>query len=111
MTLTKDRIIESVQEEQGMPKTRAAAVVEKTLEIIKSALANGEDVLISGFGKFNVREKRERVGRNPATGARLTLPSRRVLTFSVSPVLRKRLNGSGQNRYRPVLRQSRLTAK
>jgi len=93
MTLTKDRIAESIQEEQYITRGRATSVVETTLEIIKDTLARGEDILISGFGKFNVRGKNQRMGRNPATGEQLTLPSRKVVTFSPSPRLKKRLNG------------------
>lgn len=96
MTLTKDRIIDTIHEQQDIQRTKATAIVEKTLEIIKDTLANGEDVLISGFGKFNVREKRERKGRNPATGTQLTLRKRRILTFAVSSVLKDRLNGRGE---------------
>ncbi|RJR32302.1 MAG: integration host factor subunit alpha [Desulfobacteraceae bacterium] len=93
MTLTKDRIAESIQEEQNMTRGRAMSVVETTLEIIKDTLVSGEDILISGFGKFNVRGKNQRRGRNPATGEKLTIRSRRIVTFSPSPRLRKKLNG------------------
>jgi len=68
-------------------------VVESLVETIKNTLANGEDVLISGFGKFCVKEKRERRGRNPQTGEDLMLGERRVVTFRCSGVLRKKLNG------------------
>ena len=93
MTLTKERITETIQEEQYMTRGRATSVMETTLEIIKDTLAGGEDILISGFGKFNVRGKNQRKGRNPATGEQLILPSRRVVTFSPSPRLKRRLNG------------------
>jgi len=67
--------------------------VETSLEFIKSTLASGEDVLISGFGKFEVRDKGSRRGRSPQTGEALTLDGRRVVTFKPSGVLRKKLNG------------------
>ena len=65
MTLTKDQIVNSIHNHLDLPKLRSVAVVESVLEIMKKTLANGEDVLISGFGKFNVKEKSERRGRNP----------------------------------------------
>lgn len=92
MTLTKDRIIESVHNELDIPKTTATAMVEYVLEAMKKSLADGEDVLVSGFGKFSVSRKAERVGRNPATGSKITLEARSVVTFKASPVLRKKLN-------------------
>ncbi|MCJ7540980.1 MAG: HU family DNA-binding protein, partial [Desulfobacterales bacterium] len=68
MTLTKAQIVESIQNQTGVPKNRSLEIVETLLEIIKRTLTSGEDVLVSGFGKFKVREKTERKGRNPATG-------------------------------------------
>jgi integration host factor subunit alpha len=91
MALTKSDIIQSVQQELNLPKNQSTKKVESLLEIIKSSLASGEDVLISGFGKFCVREKRERKGRNPATGKDLMLPPRKVVTFKVSGKLRERI--------------------
>jgi integration host factor subunit alpha len=93
MTLTKAQIIESIQNQTGLPKNKSSDVVESLLEIIKSTLASGEDVLVSGFGKFSVREKNERKGRNPATGEDMMLASRRVVTFKCSGKLRERVNG------------------
>jgi integration host factor subunit alpha len=93
MTLTKADIIESVQSELGFTKHQSTNIVESLLETIKSKLASGEDVLVSGFGKFNVNEKRERRGRNPATGEDLMLAPRKVVTFKCSGKLRKRING------------------
>ena len=92
MTLTKDHVVDAIAEEDGFPKKRTIEIVETLLELIKSKLASGEDVLISGFGKFCVREKRERKGRNPATGVGLILAARRVVTFKCSGRLRKRIN-------------------
>ena len=93
MSLTKDHIIDSVSNHLSLPKRTSAALLESTLEIIKVTLENGEDVLISGFGKFCVKEKNRRKGRNPATGNKLILGARRVVTFRCSTVLREKLNG------------------
>jgi len=93
MALTKAGIIQHISEEIGLPKHKSSHVVERLLEIMKDALAAGEDVLISGFGKFCVREKSERLGRNPATGDALMLPARRVVTFKCSGKLRDRCDG------------------
>ena len=92
MTLTKAHIIESVQDNLGFPKNRSAELVESLLEIMKKTLESGEDVLISGFGKFCVKQKNERRGRNPANGKDLTLAPRRVVTFKCSGQLRKKIN-------------------
>ncbi len=93
MTLTKIQIVESIQNETGFPKNRSLEMVETLLEIIKITLASGEDVLISGFGKFCVKEKKERKGRNPATGEDLMLKPRKVVTFKCSGKLKARVNG------------------
>ena len=92
MTLTKAQILESVQNQTGFPKNKSSEIIETLLEIIKSTLASGEDVLISSFGKFCVREKRERKGRNPATGNAMMLRSRKVVTFKCSGKLRNKVN-------------------
>ncbi len=94
MALTKADIVEAVQTELGFPKHQSAELVENLLETIKSKLASGEDVLVSGFGKFCVNEKRERRGRNPATGNDMMLRPRKVVTFKCSGKLRGRANGS-----------------
>ena len=93
MTLTKAQMVESVQNQTGFQKTRSSEIVETLLEIIKSTLASGEDVLISGFGKFKVNEKKARKGRNPATGEDLMLEARKVVTFKCSGKLRDKING------------------
>ena len=95
MTLTKDHLIESIRSRLGVSKTESTRLVESVLETIKTTLANGEDVLISGFGRFIVKKKASRRGRNPATGQDLTLDPRRVITFKCSPVMRDRVNGKG----------------
>ncbi len=92
MSLTKNEIVQAVAEDIGFPKNQSAELVETLLELIKKALESGEDVLVSGFGKFCVREKRERRGRNPATGEAMMLRSRRVLTFHCSGRLREKMN-------------------
>lgn len=92
MTLTKAHIINHVQEQVGIPRKEAAEIVEELLEIMKATLAEGEDILISGFGKFCVRAKNQRRGRNPATGDDMILDKRRVVTFKCSSALRKKLN-------------------
>ena len=93
MTLTKIQIAESIQNQTGFSKNKSSEVVETILEIIKSTLSSGEDVLVSGFGKFCVKEKKERKGRNPATGGDLMLAPRKVTTFKCSGKLRNKLNG------------------
>ncbi len=92
MTLTKADIVEAVAEQNGYTNKRSFEVVEILLEIIKSALESGEDVLISGFGKFCVKEKKERMGRNPATGEAMMLAPRKLLTFRCSGLLRDKIN-------------------
>jgi len=92
MTLTKIQIVESIRNQTGFPKNRSSEIVETLLEIIKSTLESREDVMISGFGRFCVREKAERKGRNPATGEDLMLRPRRVVTFKCSGKLRDRVN-------------------
>jgi integration host factor subunit alpha len=92
MTLTKAQIVDLVHEELPFPKNKSTEVIEGLIEIIKKTLENGEDVLISGFGKFCVKNKRERRGRNPATGQDLILEKRKVVTFKCSGKLREKIN-------------------
>jgi len=93
VTLTKEKIITSIYDQVGLSKSQSQSVVEKLLEIIKEALEKGEDILISGFGKFAVKNKTERRGRNPQTTEELKLRARRVVVFKTSGVLRDRING------------------
>ena len=93
MALTKSHLIDAIAEQNGFSKIKSAETVETILELIKSALESGEDVLISGFGKFCVNEKGERRGRNPATGEDLMLAPRKVVTFKCSGKLRDSVNG------------------
>jgi len=93
MTLTKAQIAEEVWSKTDIPKWRSAELVDRVFETIKRTLESGDDVLISGFGKFLGREKRERRGRNPQTGEPITLAPRRIVTFYCSGVLKDRING------------------
>jgi integration host factor subunit alpha len=93
MSLTKAHLIEALIKESGLSKSDAKAGVEALLETIKQTLESGENVMIPGFGKFAVKEKKQRKGRNPATGNDLMLDARRVVTFKCSGVLKKALNG------------------
>jgi integration host factor subunit alpha len=92
MALTKAGIISMISEVTGIDKQKSTEAIEKLLEIIKSTLESGEDVLVSGFGKFSVTEKHERKGRNPATGESLMLSPRTIVTFRHSGKLRDRMN-------------------
>ena len=92
-TLTKAKIIDAVAESNGYTRKKSIETVETVLELIKHSLESGEDVLISGFGKFCVKKKRERRGRNPATGEDMVLRSRKVVTFRSSKKLREKVNG------------------
>ena len=94
MTLTKCHLVDAIAEQNGFSKKKSTETVETILEIIKSTLVSGQDVLISGFGKFCVKEKRERKGRNPATGEDMMLAPRRVVVFSCSGKLREKVNGN-----------------
>ncbi|NQT70659.1 MAG: integration host factor subunit alpha [Desulfobacteraceae bacterium] len=92
MTLTKAQLVDLIQKETDLSRKKSLVLVESLLEIIKQTLANGEDVLISGFGKFCVKEKNERKGRNPATGDDMMLAPRKVVTFRCSPMLKKTID-------------------
>jgi integration host factor subunit alpha len=92
MTITKADLIAAIAEQNGYPKNKSTETVETLLEIIKRTLASGEYVLISGFGKLCVKEKRERRGRNPATGGDMMLRPRKVVTFKCSGKLRDNIN-------------------
>ena len=92
MALTKNDIVSTVHE-LGFTKKKSVDIVESLLEIIKNSLERGEDVLISGFGKFCVKKKSQRRGRNPATGSDLILRERKVVTFKCSGKLRDKING------------------
>jgi len=92
MTLTKADLVQKVYEIHDLTKVQAAEAVETFLGISKNCLENGHDLLISGFGKFNVKGKKARRGRNPQTGDELILDARKVVTFKPSGILRERIN-------------------
>jgi integration host factor subunit alpha len=93
MALTKSDIAEQIQVQLGFPKNQSLEITETLIELIKSTLESGDDVLVSRFGKFCVKEKAKRKGRNPATGEEKILPARRVVTFKCSRNLRDKVNG------------------
>ena len=90
--MTKADIIDAICEENGFSKRESARIVENMLDIIKERLENGENVMLSGFGSFNIQNKRARRGRNPQTGVEMMISARRVLSFRTSDVLRDKLN-------------------
>jgi len=92
MSLTKVDIIESIYEKLGIPKKDCVRIVESVFEIIKDDLDKGNDVMISGFGKWTVKAKKKRKGRNPQTGESLMIDARKVVTFKPSQVLRGSVN-------------------
>ena len=92
MKLTKAQIIEEISKRNGFTRTKSSETLETLIKIIKSTLGSGEDVLISGFGKFYIKEKAERRGRNPATGEAMMLAPRKVVRFRCSGKLRDRVN-------------------
>lgn len=94
MALTKEDITNDVYNHAGLSKTLSRAVVERLFEIMKESLERKEDLLISGFGKFLVKDKSERRGRNPQTTEDLQLRARRVVVFKTSGVLRDKINGN-----------------
>ena len=95
MTLNKDLIIDRIRKNTNLKKVESVRTFRSLLEIIKHTLETGEDVLISGFGKFCVKDKDKRKGRNPQTGNDLMLDARRVVVFKCSGVLRENMNGRG----------------
>jgi integration host factor subunit alpha len=94
MALTKDKLVTRLQTQIGMSKPDSRQIVERLFEIMQDTLADGDDRLISGLGKFQVRQKKARRGRNPQTKETLMLRARRVLVFKKSRVLRDRVKGA-----------------
>ena len=92
MTLTKEKIIDTIYNQVGLSKNQSRRVVESLLEIVKQTLTKNENLLISGFGKFIVKDKAARKGRNPQTKEDLKLRARKVVVFRTSGVLRKKIN-------------------
>jgi len=95
MTLKKEDLTQSLYDQCGLSKQTSKVLVDRVFELIKKALESGDDILISGFGKFSARKKAPRKGRNPATGEDLTLGARRVVTFRCSPRMRDRIYEGG----------------
>jgi integration host factor subunit alpha len=92
MSLKKVDIIESVYEQLGIPKKDCVRIIEDLFDLIKDDLGKGKDVMITGFGKWTVKAKKTRRGRNPQTGADITINARRVVTFKSSNLLRDAIN-------------------
>lgn len=92
MALTKEKLITLLQDQKGLNRQESRQLLERVFKIMKDTLSQGEDLLISGFGKFSVRQKNARRGRNPQTKENLILAARKVLVFKTSGVLRQRLN-------------------
>ena len=92
MSLTKEDLVNSIQNQLGFSKRKSTDVFESLFEIMKSTLEKDEDILISGFGKFCVKDKNERRGRNPQTGNDMMLGSRRVVVFKWSGILKDKIN-------------------
>lgn len=92
MALTKTIIAERIQNKLNLSRTTTYEIMEEFFEIIKETIESGEDIMISGFGKFCVNEKKARKGRNPATNEEMILPARRVVTFKCSGKLRDMIN-------------------
>ena len=92
MTLTKIEIVNMLNEHIGIPKIECIRIVESFFDIIKSELDKGNPVMVSGFGKWTMKAKRERKGRNPQTGEDLSIRARKVVTFKPSSVLKDELN-------------------
>jgi integration host factor subunit alpha len=94
MTITKNKLSTAILTALDISKGDSNRLVDSTFEIIKKTLEAGEEILISGFGKFYILDKKERRGRNPQTGDDLTIAERRVVTFGASGVLKRRINGA-----------------
>ena len=92
MALTKIEVVNMLYEHNGIPKIECIRIVESFFDIIKSELEKGNPVMVSGFGKWTVRAKRERKGRDPQTGKVLTIKARKVITFKPSALLKNELN-------------------
>lgn len=92
MALTKNHVIESIQKTADLKKAESSRTIESLLELMKQILSSGEDLMLSGFGRFCVKEKTPRRGRNPQTGESMILDGRRVITFKCSNKLKDKLN-------------------
>lgn len=94
-TLTRADLAEALHREIGLSRADSAKIVEQVLSDMCAALSKGENVKISGFGTFVLRDKGERVGRNPKTGVEVPIAPRRVLTFRASQTMRERIAAAG----------------
>jgi integration host factor subunit alpha len=96
MAITKSDMTGNLYEKLGLSKRECADIVDRVFAVIKTTLADGEDVMLSGFGKFMIKHKRARRGRNPLTGEAMKIEERKVLVFRLSQVLRDEINGDGE---------------
>ncbi len=90
--MTREDLKEKIREELGLSKQESSEVVEEILKILVNTLANGDDIILSGFGKFEIRSKKERLGRNPKTGMSYTISARKVVNFKPSKLFKDILN-------------------
>ena len=97
MPLTKKELIDMIYSELDIPKKECINLVDSFFDIIKDELVKGNDFMISGFGKWSVKQKRPRLGRNPHTGEQIIIDARRVVTFKSAPPLRAAVNGGSHN--------------
>ena len=97
--MNKKDIVEAIHQRIGFSKRETSAIVEAGFDLLKTALAEGDTVMITGFGRFSVREKKARRGRNPQTGESITIPGRKVVTFKASRVLKGRISEAYRERY------------
>lgn len=93
-TVTRADLAEAVYREIGLSRSESSELVESVIDYISGALLNGEQVKLAGFGTFSLRDKKERIGRNPKTGVEVTITPRRVLTFKASQILKERVDSS-----------------
>jgi nucleoid DNA-binding protein len=96
--MNKKHIVQAIHDRVGFSKRETTAIVDKTIEVLMFCLAGEEPVLISSFGKFDIRERKAHKGRNPQTGEAITIPARKVVTFRASRVLKERINEAHRNR-------------
>ena len=96
--MNKKSIVEEIHEKIGFSRRETRAIVDSAIELMKGALTKGEPVMISSFGKFSPRQRKERKGRNPQTGETITIPARKVVTFKLSRVLKERINEAHRRR-------------
>jgi integration host factor subunit alpha len=90
--MTKADIVEKIHAKIGLPKKDSSALVESVLSIMKNTLETGEKIKIAGFGNFEIKQKNDRIGRNPQTGESITIEARRILSFKPSALLRQAVN-------------------